>query len=65
MNPNPAIPLDEEFEAKQNMVKNLKTRPKDEELLELYALYKQATEGDNNTAKPGFFSFKDQAKWNA
>lgn len=26
-------------------------RPSDEELLELYGLYKQATVGDNNTCK--------------
>jgi acyl-CoA-binding protein len=30
-------------------VKNLTKRPSDSELLELYALFKQATVGDNNT----------------
>jgi len=32
-------------------VKALTKRPTDEELLELYALFKQATVGDNNTCK--------------
>jgi diazepam-binding inhibitor (GABA receptor modulating acyl-CoA-binding protein) len=36
-----------------------------ETLLELYGLYKQATEGDCNTDKPGFFDLKGHAKWTA
>ena len=31
--------------------------------LELYALYKQVTVGDCNTARPGFFAMTDRAKW--
>jgi diazepam-binding inhibitor (GABA receptor modulating acyl-CoA-binding protein) len=30
----------------------------DDELLQLYALYKQGTIGDCNTDKPGFLNFK-------
>lgn len=33
--------------------------------LKLYGLYKQANFGDNMTPKPGFFDFKELAKWNA
>uniref|UniRef100_A0A023F947 Putative acyl-coa binding protein n=1 Tax=Triatoma infestans TaxID=30076 RepID=A0A023F947_TRIIF len=46
-------------------VKNLENTPNDEELLEIYALYKQATIGDCNTSKPGMFDFKGKAKWEA
>lgn len=38
-------------------------RPTDEEFLELYALFKQATVGDNTTAKPGLLDLKGKAKW--
>ncbi|KAK9501595.1 hypothetical protein O3M35_012292 [Rhynocoris fuscipes] len=46
-------------------VKNLEKTPTDDELLEIYALYKQATVGDCNTSKPGMFDFKGKAKWEA
>ncbi|CAD5207081.1 unnamed protein product [Bursaphelenchus okinawaensis] len=46
-------------------VKSLKTSPSNDELLQIYALFKQATVGDNNTAQPGFFDMKGKAKWNA
>lgn len=36
-----------------------------EEKLALYALYKQATAGDNETAKPGMFDLTGKAKWSA
>ena len=55
--------LAERFEAAQGEVKTLTKRPENEELLDLYALYKQATEGDNNTSKPGMFDLKGQFKW--
>lgn len=41
------------------------SRPSNEELLRLYGLYKQATEGDNETERPGGFDFKAAAKYNA
>lgn len=41
------------------------SRPSNEELLKLYGLYKQATEGDNETERPGGFDFKAAAKYNA
>jgi len=40
--------LQEFLEAAEN-VKNLKSKPNDDEMLELYGLYKQATVGDVNT----------------
>ncbi|VDK89494.1 unnamed protein product [Litomosoides sigmodontis] len=45
-------------------VKQLKKRPTDDELLELYGLYKQATMGDNTASKP-WIDFKGRAKWEA
>lgn len=39
------------------------TRPTNEELLKLYGLYKQATEGDNEGERPGGFDFKAAAKY--
>ncbi|TKR60027.1 hypothetical protein L596_029618 [Steinernema carpocapsae] len=53
------------FEASAEQVKNLKTSPSNDELLELYALYKQGTVGDNTTAKPGMLDIKGKAKWSA
>lgn len=46
-------------------VKQLKQRPTDDELLELYGLFKQATVGDNTTERPGVFDFKGKYKWDA
>ena len=34
-------------------------------MLQLYALYKQATEGDVTTEKPGFSDLVGRAKWDA
>jgi len=36
-----------------------------EEKLEGYGLFKQATVGDNTTAEPGMFSMEAKAKWKA
>ncbi|KAF6011035.1 hypothetical protein HII12_002628 [Brettanomyces bruxellensis] len=44
---------------------NWKQRPTDDELLELYGLFKQATVGDNTTERPGVFDFKGKYKWDA
>lgn len=45
--------------------KKLTERPDNETLLKLYALYKQATEGDNETKKPGMMDMVGRAKWGA
>ena len=52
-----------EFEKAAEDIKNLTERPTNEELLELYAFYKQATVGDCNTDRPGMFDLKGKAKW--
>ena len=45
--------------------KTLSTRPDNVTLLKIYALYKQATQGDNEDAKPGFADIVARAKWDA
>lgn len=57
--------LQEDFDKAAADVKNLKAKPTDQELLDLYALFKQATVGDNGTARPGMLDFKGKAKWDA
>jgi len=39
----------QEFLEAAEQAKNLKSKPTDDEMLELYGLYKQATVGDVNT----------------
>jgi diazepam-binding inhibitor (GABA receptor modulator, acyl-CoA-binding protein) len=53
------------FEQAAVDVKGLAKRPSDNDLLALYALYKQATEGDASGDKPGFFDFVARAKYEA
>ena len=55
----------EEFEAAAERSKTLTERPSNDVLLQLYGLYKQASEGDVNTERPGGFDFKNIAKWDA
>ena len=45
--------------------KNLSERPDNATLLKIYALYKQATVGDNTEKKPGFSDMVGRAKWDA
>jgi acyl-CoA-binding protein len=45
--------------------KELTKRPSNEELLDLYALFKQATDGDVTGERPGGFDFKGIAKFDA
>ena len=53
------------FEAAVANSKNLSERPDNATLLKLYALYKQGTEGDNETKKPGMMDMVGRAKWGA
>ncbi|XP_004525625.1 acyl-CoA-binding protein homolog [Ceratitis capitata] len=55
--------LDERFNAAAEKIKTFTKRPTDEELLTLYALFKQASFGDNTTPKPGMLDLKAKAKW--
>lgn len=53
---------DDDFAQAMIDVKALPARPDNDTLLKLYALYKQATDGDVNGPQPGFFDFVGTAK---
>jgi acyl-CoA-binding protein len=55
----------EKFAEAQARVKTLKTAPSTDELLELYALYKQGTGGDVTGSRPGMLDLKGRAKYDA
>jgi len=57
--------LADDFQVAQERVKTLSTRPSNDTLLELYALYKQATEGDVQGKRPGLLDVKGRAKYDA
>lgn len=59
------MPLAEDFSAAQTRVKQLTRSPASDELLELYAHYKQATSGDASGERPGMLDFKGRAKFDA
>ena len=57
--------LQAKFEAAVVESKNLTERPDNATLLKIYALYKQASAGDNADKKPGFSDMVGRAKWDA
>ena len=57
--------LKSRFEEAVANSKTLSERPDNPTLLKIYALYKQATEGDNEGDKPGFTDIVARAKWDA
>lgn len=57
--------LAEDFQSAVASSQALTKRPSNEELLDLYALYKQATDGDVTGDRPGGFDFKAIAKYDA
>lgn len=46
-------------------VKVLKQKPDNAEMTAVYGLYKQATVGDVNIARPGVLDFAGKVKWDA
>ncbi|GAA4017999.1 acyl-CoA-binding protein [Hymenobacter fastidiosus] len=55
----------EEFEAAAARAQQLPSKPNNMVLLQMYALYKQASEGDVTGDRPGGFDFKGIAKYDA
>lgn len=53
----------DKFKAAKARVETLTKRPSNEQLLDLYGLYKQATEGDVSGSRPGFLDLKGRAKF--
>lgn len=58
--------VSDQFKKAADVVKKLKSKPNNNELLSLYGFYKQATIGDINISKPGLLSgIEANSKWNA
>ncbi len=57
--------LKEDFQTAAENVKSLTKRPDNGSLLSLYALFKQATEGDVKGSRPGMLDLKGRAKFDA
>lgn len=57
--------LSAKFEDAQTRVKSLSKAPSTDDLLELYAFYKQATAGDVSGSRPGMLDMKGRAKFDA
>ncbi|MBK9942981.1 MAG: acyl-CoA-binding protein [Kouleothrix sp.] len=53
------------FESAAKAAQSLAKRPDNDTLLQLYALYKQATSGDAAGSRPGFTDFVGRAKYDA
>lgn len=53
------------FDEAQLRVKALPKTPPPNDLLKLYALFKQGTLGDVSGERPGLLDFKGRAKWDA
>jgi len=53
------------FDAAVAGAHELSQRPDNMTLLKLYGLFKQSTDGDNTTPKPGFSDLVGRAKWDA
>ena len=59
------MPEQDAFAEAQERVKKLSKRPSNEQLLQLYGLYKQATAGDATGSRPGMLDLVGRAKWDA
>jgi acyl-CoA-binding protein len=59
------MPANDPFLDAQERVKKLSKRPSNPELLDLYGLFKQATEGDAKGSRPGMLDPKGRAKFDA
>jgi acyl-CoA-binding protein len=57
--------IEQQFQSAVARSRELHARPSNEDLLQLYALFKQATEGDVSGERPGGFDFKAIAKYDA
>ena len=57
--------LEKDFKNAIDRSSSIRQKPANEELLKLYALYKQASEGDVTGERPGGFDFKGAAKYDA
>ena len=57
--------LDQQFQQAVADSKNLPERPDNATMLQIYSLYKQASQGDVDGKRPGFSDMVGRAKWDA
>jgi len=57
--------LDQQFQQAVADSKNLPERPDNATMLQIYSLYKQASQGDVDGKRPGFTDMVGRAKWDA
>ncbi|TCV97323.1 acyl-CoA-binding protein [Luteibacter rhizovicinus] len=57
--------LQSQFEQAARDASGLRKRPDNDTMLQLYALFKQGSEGDLKGKQPGFFDFVGTAKYEA
>jgi diazepam-binding inhibitor (GABA receptor modulating acyl-CoA-binding protein) len=57
--------LGDQFKDAKARVEKLPARPSNDQLLDLYGLFKQATEGDVSGSRPGMLDLKGRAKHDA
>lgn len=55
----------DKFKEAKARVEKLSKRPSNDQLLDLYAFYKQAMEGDVAGARPGMLDLKGRSKYDA
>ncbi|CAH0724151.1 unnamed protein product, partial [Brenthis ino] len=58
-------PLEKAFNKASDHVRKITSKLENNQLLELYGLYKQSTEGQCDTPKPSWFDGKGRKKWEA
>ncbi len=57
--------LGDQFQDAKARVEKLQSRPSNDQLLDLYGLFKQATDGDASGPRPGLLDLKGRAKHDA
>ena len=57
--------INQNFDIAINIINNLKRRPSDTELLNVYKFFKQAKFGSNDTDAPSMLNFAKSSKWSA
>lgn len=57
--------INKSFNTSVEIINKLNKTPSNDELLDLYKYYKQATIGNNNTVESYKINFKAHAKWDA
>lgn len=57
--------LEETFNLAVNYIRNNHSKFGKDDLLKIYAYYKQATVGKCNTSRPGLFNFQEKQKWDS